>query len=426
MTAVFGMSMAVLLAVGFPMFAAMTGSVALALAAKGSIPLSIVAQRMFGGLDKFALMSIPFFILAANLMSEGGIARRIIRLANALVGPLPGGLAITAVVACMFFAAISGSSPATVVAIGTLMYPALLEAGYDRCFALGLLTAAGSIGIIIPPSITAIVYGAVTGTSVGALFMAGVGPGVVVGLGYAVWAWLYGRRRGLRAGAVGRGELRAAVREAAWGIGVPVVILGGIYGGVFTPTEASAVAVVYALAVSRWVYRELDWADIWRISVSSALTSAQVMVLLAAAGVLSWYFSIERIAAAITQAVVGLGSSPAMVLLMINVAVLLAGMFLDGASIISILGPLLYPVALRLGIDPVHLGVVLTVNSAIGMFTPPFGLNLFVAVGMAQVPFVEVVRGALPYIAVALVTLVVVTYLPQLSLWLPGLLYGLR
>lgn len=415
--------LAVLLVSGLPMFIALAGAVGGSLLLQGE-PLAILPHRMFGGVDKFALMAIPFFILAANLMGRGGISARVIRLANALVGPIHGGLGITAVVACMFFAAISGSAPATVIAIGALMLPALTKAGYSKPFSVGLITAAGSLGIVIPPSVVMIVYGAATGVSVGNLFMAGFGAGGIMGIVFIVYAWLYGRKHGLKGEPWSRKEIVAASKDAAWGLGVPGLILGGIYGGIFTPTEAAAVAVVYSLVVSLLVYREINLREVWNIAVDSALTTAQVMIILASANVLAYFFTVERFTTAIADTVVSFGATSVMVFLLINIVVLIAGMFVDGSSIVMILGPLLMPIARKVGIDPVHLGVVLTVNSAIGMFTPPFGLNLFAAVGVANESILRVSRAVLPFILVALLALLAVTYVPEVSMFLPHLLSG--
>lgn len=423
MTLFFFMLLAVLLVSGLPMFIALAGSVAGTLLLQGE-PLAVIPHRMFGGLDKFALMAIPFFIFAANLMGRGGISRRVIRLANALVGPLHGGLGVTAVVACMFFAAISGSAPATVIAIGALLLPALAKAGYGDDFSVGLITSTGSLGIVIPPSVVMIVYGAATGVSVGKLFIAGFGAGAVMGLIYILYAWYYGRRHGLKGEPWSRKEIGAAARDAAWGLGVPGLILGGIYGGIFTPTEAAAVAVVYSLLVSLLIYREIGLREVWAIAVDSAVTTAQVMVILAAANVLAYFFTVERFTVAITEAVVSLGATSTMVFLLVNIVVLIAGMFIDGASIVMILGPLLLPIAKRVGIDPVHLGVVLTVNTAIGMFTPPFGLNLFAAVGVSQSSILKISKAVLPFIALSILGLLLVTYVPGITMFLPNLLGG--
>lgn len=418
--------LAILLAMCVPIFVALSGCVLLIFIFFTGVPFETVVMRMFAGLDKFSLMSIPFFVLAANLMSEGGISRRIITLANALVGSFRGGLAMTTVVACMFFGAISGSSPATVVAIGGLLFPAMIKEGYSREFSTSLITASGSLGIVIPPSVIMIVYGAITGVSVGALFVSGFGAGLVYGLGFMAYGYYYAKKNPqieLKKQATAQ-EIWVDVKASAWGLGVPVIILGGIYGGIFTPTEAAAVAVVYALLIALFVYREMDLKRFYKTVVMSALTTAQVMIVLSAASVFAWILTAEGITAAIANAMISISNNTYVILLMINIIVLIAGMFIDGASIITILAPLFYPIAMKAKIDPVHLGIVLTVNSAIGMFTPPFGLNLFVATGVTGDPLSKVTKGIWPFIWVSLITLAIITYFPDISLWLPRQIYG--
>ncbi|MDR2726842.1 MAG: TRAP transporter large permease [Deltaproteobacteria bacterium] len=419
-------TLAVLLALSVPIFVCLSATVVAVFILFSDVPLMTVVMRMFAGIDKFALMSIPFFVLAANLMSVGGISRRIINLANALVGSFHGGLAIAAILASMFFGAISGSSPATVVAIGALLFPAMLKEGYPKPFATGLITSAGSLGIIIPPSVNMIVYGAITGVSVGALFVSGFGAGVVFGASLILYAYVRSKNTpGItRSPKVNIMAIWDSVRDAAWGLGVPIIIIGGIYGGVFTPTEAAAVAVIYAFAVSTLVYREITVAELYRTLVSSAATTAQVMIVLAAASVFAWILTAEGITRSIAENMLALSQNPYMILLMINIIVLVAGMFIDGASITTILAPLFLPIAISTGIDPVHLGIVIVVNSAIGMFTPPFGLNLFVATGVTDQPLSQVTRGIFPFVCITIVALMIITYIPEISLWLPRQVYG--
>ena len=350
-------------------------------------------------------MSIPLFVLAANLMSEGGISKRIINLANAFVGHIPGGLGMTAILASMFFGAISGSSPATVVAIGALLYPAMIEKGYSKEFSAGVITAAGSLGIIIPPSVNMIVYGTVTGASVGALFMSGFGAGIVYGLSFVVYTFFYAKRHPeiQRETRKTWGERLVAIKESIWGMGVPIIILGGIYGGVFTPTEAAAVAAVYSIVVSLFVYRELNFKEFINCVLKSAETTIQVMILLAAASVFAFILTSEGITVAIADAVLGVSSKKAVILLMMNI---------------------ILPIAQSAGIDIVHLGIVMVVNAAIGMFTPPFGLNLFVAASITKQPMLKVAKGAMPFILMSLIALLIITYVPEISLWLPHMIYG--
>lgn len=414
-----------LLVIGLPIFIALSGAVVTSIWWDGSVPLTIVIERLFAGLDKFSLMSIPFFILTGSLMSFGGLSQRIVNLANLLVGRFTGGMGMTAVSSSMFFSAISGSSPATVVAVGSLLYPALKEQGYNRSFSIGVIIASGSIGVIIPPSIVMIVYAAVTGVSVGALFMAGLAAGLLYGMCFFPYCYYQARRDGVkRMPAPSASELWNALKDAAWGLGVPVVVLGGIYGGIFTPTEAAAVAVIYAFSISAFIYREKTIYELFRVIIVSASTTAQVMIILAAASVLSWYLTSNGIAVMIAEQVLSMSKNPYHILFFINVTVLICGMFLDAASIMVILGPLFYTVGVKVGINPIHLGVVLTVNGAIGMFTPPFGLNLFVASSVGDVNYMQAVRGSMPFIAIAIFALGLLTYIPDISMWLPRLVYA--
>lgn len=425
MTTAFFSLFAFLLAASVPIFIVLALSVMAMIWLGGMMPMAIVVERMFSGIDSFALMAIPFFILTGNLMSVGGLSRRLIRFADLIVGRFTGGLGITTVTSAMFFGAISGSSPATVVAIGGILNPALRTAGYKPEFSIGLIVASGSLGIIIPPSIVMIVYAAVTGVSVGALFMAGVGAGLAYGVVFMLYAVYHAKKHNVPRSPTPTGaEIWAGFKDAVWGLGVPVLILGGIYGGVFTPTEAAAVSVIYALFVSAVIYREKTPAELWEAVRDSAATTAQVMIILSAAAVLAWYMTSTGMAVSIANAILSLSTDPIHLFMLINVAVLIAGMFLDAASIMVILGPLLYKVGLQVGIDPVHLGVVLTVNGAIGMFTPPFGLNLFVASSLDGVSYEQAVKGALPFIGLAILGLMIVTYVPAISMWLPRMLYS--
>ena len=424
MTTVFVTALLTLLVWGAPIFVVLSAAVGFVMWLEGGMPLAIVAERLFAGLDRFSLMSIPFFILTGNLMNAGGLSRRLIHLANLLVGRVTGGLGITAVCSSMFFGAISGSSPATVVAVGSILYPSLIKGGYGSPFSIGVIVASGSLGIIIPPSIVMIVYAAVTGVSVGALFIAGVGAGIVYGLCFILYSVYYAWRHDVPRGEVPPWHsIWSAIKDASWGLGVPVLVLGGIYAGIFTPTEAAAVSVIYALFVATVIYREKSLSEIWSSVLESASATAQIMIILAAASVLSWYLTANGLALQTAQFILSLSDNPVAILMLINVAVLIAGMFLDAASIMVILGPLLYKVGTQIGVDPIHLGIILTVNGAIGMFTPPFGLNLFVASSLGDVTYSQAVRGSLVFVLIALVGLVVVTYVPSISMWLPRQVY---
>jgi C4-dicarboxylate transporter DctM subunit len=424
MPTLFAGSLGFLILLGLPIFLTLLLPVIIFLVAFTNTPPILVIQRLFSGIDSFPLMAIPFFILAGNIMAQGGLSGRLIRLANALVSPFSGGLAITTVASSMFFAAISGSSPATVIAVGKVMLPAMMKEGYPRSFCIGLLMSAGSLGIIIPPSIFMIVYGAVTGVSIGALFLGGIGAGILYGLVFIVVCAAYAKiRRIPRSANWDLVELRSAFIDSLWGLATPLIILGGIYGGIFTPTEAAGVAVLYATLVTMLFYRELSFKGMVDCIVQSAITSGQVMIIIAAASAFAWYLTTSGFAAGVSGMLSGMQDRPMLLLLVINVIVIIAGMVLDPNSIIIILVPFIAVVAAQAGIDPIHLGIILSVNAAIGMFTPPFGLNLFVSTGLGAT-YREAISGSLPFIFAALFALGLITVFPQISVWLPSLVFG--
>ncbi len=402
--------------------------------------ISSVAQKIYTGIESFPLMAIPFFILASNLMTTGGVARRLIGFAQAYVGHLHGGLAISGVIACALFAAISGSSPATVIAIGGIMIPAMFKAGYDRNYAVGSMTNSGSLGILIPPSIPMILYGFVTNESVGKLFIAGVVPGIMLALMLVVTSFFVARRRGYRSDVhVTWADRWKATRDALPALSLPAIVIGGIYGfpfnldlgpahieagAIFTPTEAAAVSVMVAFIVGMFIYRELTWADLPRVFAESAKTTAMLMFIITMAVLFGFFLTSQRIPETIASSVLSVAKEPWLILLLMNVILLFAGDFLEASSIILIFAPIFYPIARAVGIDPIHLGIVFVVNLEIGMITPPVGLNLYVASGIAKMPLYGVVRASLPWMLVLLVALMIVSYVPGLSLWLPRLMYG--
>lgn len=413
-----------LLAIGVPIFIALNGASFLSLSIGTSIPPIAFVQRMFGGLDKFGLMAIPFFIFAANIMNNGGMARRILNLANKLVGGFRAGLALTTIVSCMFFGAMSGSAPATVVAIGSIIFPALIKANYGESFSAGLVTSSSSVALLIPPSVTMIVYGAATGVSVGALFMAGIGAGIIYGVCFVLYSILFTRKAGVVVQKKSTlKQIFFSIKDAFWALGVPVIIIGGIYGGVFTPTEAAAVSAAYSIIISMFVYKELDFKELYESGVESAATTAMVMIMIAGASALSWVLTVGGIPQYISGTILGLTESKIAILIAMNIIMLIAGMFVDGVAFILILAPIFLPIALKIGIDPIHLGIIMVANGAIGMFTPPFGLNLFVASGPTGLPFSKIVKGIWPFIAVSILSLIVITYVPVVSMWLPNILY---
>lgn len=407
-----------------PMFIVLTGTTFIVFFLTTPMPLSILSQRVFAGLESFPLLAIPFFILAANIMGRGGLSARLINFIQRLVGHLPGGLGMTVVITCVLFGAITGSSASTIVAVGGILYPALIKAGYGERFSLGIVAASALIGMIIPPSNAMIVFGAIANVSIGALFMSGIGAGLVFAAVYAaycvVWALVNKVPRSQRATMQ---QIGTAAREVVWGLGMPGIILGGIYGGVFTATEAAAVSVVYAAVVCVFVYRQLNLAQLWEVCVDSGLASARILIMVGAASLFSWMLTVSGVTRAIVEPFADLRSSPEQTLLFINVLSLLAGMFVDVFSNLLILVPILLPMVTAAGISGTHFGIVMSVNVDIGNVTPPFGLNLFVASGTFDKPYLTVVRAVLPWLGLALLSLAIITYVPEISLWLPRQLY---
>ncbi len=390
-----------------------------------ALPLMAVAQKLYNGLDHFALMAIPFFILASNIMSSGGVSKRLIDVCNAFVGHFSGGLAVASVVSCMFFAAISGSSPSTVVAIGTIMIPAMIASGYGEKYSVGLLGSAGSLGILIPPSIPMIVYGVATDQSVGKLFMAGVGPGLFMGSLFIITAVIYARVKGFKGEtAVPWKDRFVLLWKALPGLFMPFLILGGIYGGIFTPTEAAAVAVVYSLAVGLFVYKDLRFRDIPQVFVRSAVMMAMILFIITNAMLFAFILTTEGIPSDVAAFIIQHAVTPWAFLLFVNILLYFVGDFMEPSAAILILAPLFLPIVLQLNIDPIHFGIIMTVNMEIGMITPPVGLNLFVASGISGLSLWDVFKGAAPFMVIMLVALFIITYIPVISLWFPKLLYG--
>lgn len=413
-----------LLLFGLPIFAALALSVTAALYFFGGIDPLVVPMRMFSGVNNFALMSVPFFILAAELMRIGGLSNRLIDLAQALIGWLPGGLGAATVLACLFFGSISGSSPATVIAIGSIMYPVMVSAGYSKYFSIGLIVTAGTLGPIVPPSIALIIYGSVTGTSVGKLFAGGLLPAILIGgllIGYSCWYAL--RHNYPRAAVPSLRQVGIAIRRAAWGLGLPVILLGGIYSGIFTPTESAASACLYAWFVGAVVYRNISLRSLLSILRDTGLLSGTLLLIAAGASAFSWILASTGTPTQLAAQVLSGTDSPVVIMLLFNLIMLVAGCFLDSASAIIILAPLMQPIAAQVGVDPVHFGIITLVNLSVGMLTPPVGLNLFVAMGVARMSLFEVFRSALPSICLMVLALLLITYVPAISMLLPNLLY---
>ena len=440
-----------LMLVGVPIAVALGLSSTLFLLVLSDTSLASVAQSMFQAMaGHYTLLAIPFFILASSFMSTGGVARRIIRFSIAIVGHFPGGLAIAGVFACMLFAALSGSSPATVVAIGSIVIAGMRQVGYTKDFAAGVIANAGTLGILIPPSIVMVVYASATDVSVGRMFLAGVIPGLMAGTMLMLTIYIIAVMRDLPRGEwKGWGEVFDAGRDAGWGLFLIVIILGGIYGGIFTPTEAAAVAAVYAFLIACFVYRDMgplagkDGAPNLRlIQKPIALVTAffhrdtkntlfeagkltvTLMFIIANALILKHVLTDEQIPQSIAAAMLDAGFGPVVFLIIVNVILLIGGQFMEPSGLIVIVAPLVFPIAIELGIDPIHLGIIMVVNMEIGMITPPVGLNLFVTSGVAGMPMMRVVRAALPFLGVLFVFLIMVTYIPWLSTFLPTYFMG--
>jgi C4-dicarboxylate transporter, DctM subunit len=405
-------------------------SISLGLSAISSLllfdfPVSMFPMVMYASLGKFTLLAIPFFVLAGVIMEYAGISKRLIDFAKVMIGHVDGGLAVVTVVVSCFFAAMSGSGPATVAAIGVILIPAMVDAGYDRGFASALTAASGNVGIIIPPSIAFVVFGVLAEVSIGRLFMAGIVPGIILGISLIAVSLLMLRNKG---SALVRNERSTwkerwvAFKDALWGLLTPVIILGGIYGGIVTPTEAAGIAVVYGLFVGFFVYREIKIRDLRKLLVDATVGSAVVMFIIAFASVFAWLLTTGQIASSIAMKMLALTDNRILLLLLMNIVFLVAGCFIDAASAFFIFVPIMLPVINQIGVDPVVFGVFMTMNLAIGMSTPPIGLDLFMASNIGKVSLKEISCKVVPFILASLVALGLVTYVPQLSLWLPDLM----
>lgn len=441
----------VLLLVGVPIAISLGLSSVIFLLVYSDTSLAAVGQTLFNAYSgHFTLLAIPFFILASSFMSTGGVARRIIRFAIASVGHLPGGMAISGVLACMMFAALSGSSPATVVAVGSIVIAGMREVGYTKEFAAGIISNAGTLGILIPPSIVMVVYAASVDVSVGRMFLAGVFPGIIAGLMLMAGVLVVAIVRGLPSQP--RASLRewlTATSDALWGLFLIVIVLGGIYGGVFTPTEAAAVAAVYAFFIANFIYRDMGplkgvdgsalgalarkpqailtaWfhADTKATLFEAGKLTIMLLFIIGNALLLKQVLTEERIPQAIADVMLAAGFGPIMFLIVVNLLLLVGGQFMEPSGLIVIVAPLVFPIAIELGIDPIHLGIIMVVNMEIGMITPPVGLNLFVTAGVAQMSVMAVMRAALPWVGIMFLFLILVTYVPIISTWLPTTLMG--
>jgi len=411
---------------GMPLAYAIGGASFFAVASSSDLPNFFVIQRFFTGVDSFTLMAIPFFMISGSLMSKGGVSSRLIKLCSIFLRKFPGGLAIVSIVACTFFGAISGSAPATAAAIGGIMIPVMIENKYSDDFAMTTIASAGYLGVIIPPSITMVTYGVAAGASIGDMFMAGFLPGILLCLGISIFAFFVGKKNHytmVSAEEISGKEIIKTIFEAIPALLMPVIILGGIYGGIFTPTEAGCVSVVYGLVVGFFIYRELKLSDIPEILKSSALSASMILLIMACASAFGNILAREMIPNKVAEFIIGFSDSKVVFLLLVNILLLFVGCFMETNSAIMIIAPILLPVAKTLGIDVVHFGIIMVINLAIGLLTPPLGMNLYVATGIAGKKVTDILgKHLIGYIVISITVLMIITYVPAISTFLPGLL----
>jgi C4-dicarboxylate transporter, DctM subunit len=408
---------AVLLVLGFPIFLILLVTSIVAVLTVADVPTEAIQTYMFGSLDNFPLLAVPFFILAGEIMAQGGIARRIIAMVMAIVGGIRGSLAVTTVAASELFGAMSHTAVGTVVAMGRMIYPALKEGGYNDRFAVGLIASSGAIAVVIPPSIAMILYAVSAEQSAVLLFTAGILPSILIGIIDAVYVMTYAKLKRVPLGARAHwGTVWKTSKEASWSIGSLAVIFGGIYGGVFTPTEAAGVAVIYSLFVTMVVYREVDLAGFWRILLASAYLISQILLIVTSAGIYSWLLTTSGIPQQVVEAINALHMSKWELLLSLNVGLLLAGSFLEPPAAILILTPLLLPIVRGVGVNPIHFGIIVAVNLSLGMYTPPFGLNLFSSQAIFNAPLSHIYLGVLPFLLLNFIALMIITYVPTISM----------
>ena len=405
-----------LILINVPIAIALVLSSILIMALAGNIPLVTLPQKMFAALDSFPLMAAPFFILAGKLMEIGGISERLVNFANSMVGQLKGGLAHVSLVACMFFAAISGSGSATTAAIGGIMIPAMIKAGYDRNFATAVQVAGGTTGIIIPPSVPLVLYGVSAGVSISGLFIAGILPGLLIGLSLMFVAYIVSKTKGYGTN-VEKVQFWKSFKEAILALLMPGIILGGIYGGIFTPTEASVVAVVYGFVIGVFVYKQINWQTLRTILVESVVTTSVILFIISAASIFGMILTREQVPQSIATALTEANISPIMTMLLINLFLLIVGTFMEAIAAIVILTPILLPVVTSIGIDPTHFGIIMVANLAIGLITPPVGVSLFVGARVGNTTFEPLVRAIIPFIIMMIVSVLIITFVPQLSLF---------
>lgn len=410
------------LVVNVPVGIAIGVSSLAAVLADGRLSSTYIVQQLVTSADSFPLMAIPLFILAGELMSAGGVSKRILNVCNVFFGRITGGLAIVTVIVCMFFAAVSGFGPATVAAVGSMVVPTMLEKGYSKSFTLALIATAGSIGVVIPPSIPMVIYGVSTSTSISGMFMAGFLPGILIGIGLIICCYFYCKKQGWK-GDDRRYTVKeklAAVWDAKWALINPVIILGGIYAGIFTPTEAAAVAAVYAFICGTFIHRELNIKNIFDPIAASCSTTGTTMVIIGCATAFTKILTIQRIPDMITKGISGLTTNYVLILLLINLLLLIVGCFMDTTPAMMVLSPILLPIALSIGMNPIHFGVIMVVNLAIGFITPPLGINLFVAARVGREPLETVTSGIMRFMVVMLICLMLITFIPAISMLIPN------
>ena len=412
----------ILLCIGVPIYLILLVTSLVAILFVADVPLTAMQTYMFGGLDNFPLLAIPFFILAGEIMGQGGIARRVIVWVTALAGRSRGSLPITTIASSELFGAMSHTAVGTVAAVGRLVYPALRGGGYSDRFTVSLIASSGAIAVVIPPSIAMILYSMSAQQSAIDLFTAGILPSLLIGLVDCVYVVLYSRSRNFAV--VGEKaswpKIWQATKDAGWALGTPVVIFGGIYGGIFTPTEAAGVAAVYSIVVTMFIYRDIGWRELWEITLSSVFLISQILIIVTAAGIYSWLLTTSGIPQSIVSTMNGLHLAPWQTLLLVNLGLLLVGSFLEPPAAIMILTPLLLPVVQAAGVDPIHFGIIMAVNLSIGMYTPPFGLNLFASQAIFKQPLASIYRGIIPFVLINFITLLVISYVPAISLILIG------
>ncbi|MGD9732533.1 MAG: TRAP transporter large permease [Desulfamplus sp.] len=416
--------LAVLMLTGMPISISLGLTVLTYLFTMTNVPIESVAMKLFTGIEKFEIMAIPFFILAGNFLTHGGVAKRMINFATALVGHLCGGLALGGVLACALFAAVSGSSPATVVAIGSILLPAMVRQGYPIQFGVGVIGTSGGLGILIPPSIVMVIYAVSTNESIGKLFIAGIIPGILLAALLMGVTWFVAKKRNYPR--LPKAKFSVVVRtfkDSIWGLMLIIVVIGGIYSGLFTPTEAAAMSAVYAFVVAVFIYKDMTLKEVPKTLLAAANMSAMILYIITNAVLFSFLLTSEQIPQQLSAWITQMGLGSVGFLIMVNILLLAAGNFMEPSSILLITAPLLYPMAMQLNIDPIHLGILMTVNMEIGMITPPVGLNLYVASGISHLGLTETTKACAPWIIVMLIYLMFITYIPAISLWLPNLLF---